>query len=70
MLTYDTVRADDRFYCPECRMPFPAFGVTSIVRHLIAWHPSTRLGAELAEHEQFLVQRRARQAVLDANFIG
>jgi hypothetical protein len=70
MSTYDRGRADDRFYCPECRLPFPAFGVTNIVRHLIMWHPRTPLGAELAEHERLLAQRRARQAVLEANFIG
>jgi hypothetical protein len=70
MFKHGSVRSDDRFYCPECRLPLPAFGVTNIVRHLITWHPNTRLGAELAEHEQLLLQRRAKQAVLEANFIG
>lgn len=70
MSTYDSVRADDLFYCPECRLPFPAFEVTNIIRNLIMWHPNTPLGAELAEHERLLAERRARQAVLEANFIG
>jgi hypothetical protein len=48
MSAYDSVRADDRLYCPECRLPFPAFGVTNILQHLIIWHPYTPLGAELA----------------------
>jgi hypothetical protein len=70
MSAHESVRADDRFDCPECRLPFPAFGVTNIVRHLIMWHPNTPLGAELAEHERVLAQRRARQAVLQGDFIG
>jgi len=68
MSTYDSV--DDRFYCPECRLPLPAFGVTDIFHHLVMWHPTTPLGAELGEHERLLAERRARQAVLEANFIG
>jgi hypothetical protein len=70
MSAYDSVRADDRFNCPECRLPFPAFGVTNIVQHLIKWHPNTPLGAELAEHQRLLAARRAREAVSRANFIG
>jgi hypothetical protein len=70
MSAYDSVRADDRFYCPECRLPFPAFGVTNIVQHLIMGHPNTPLGAELADHDRLLAARRARQAVSQANFIG
>ncbi len=70
MSTYDTVGATDRFYCPECHLPFPAFGVTNIVRHLIMWHPNTPLGAELTEHQRVLVERRARRALSDANSIG
>jgi hypothetical protein len=70
MSAYDSVRADDRLYCPECRLPFPAFGVTNILQHLIIWHPYTPLGAELAVHERLLEARRARRAVSQANFIG
>jgi hypothetical protein len=70
MSAYDSVPADDRFHCPECRQPLPASGVTTIVQHLIMWHPNTPLGAELAEHERLLAAKRAKQAVSQANFIG